>query len=510
MNVMAGKINKLLFLSLSMVLTGCGNYFSVKLPYVIPNGPAAAANRELLTQIYILARVPAGREETVLTGLVAALVKPPVPALDGGAFTRRLAASFRRPGVSVTAYRTLREGNGTGADSFAARLNPASLLEVTLGAPSVSANKETRETVYTDKQKKRQILKTTVWVYSAHVTGLIKFSAYPAMEQRDLYSDTFVYTEERSDNSKSAADFYAANEEKLFSLVCTGIVRRYLGQPVLRYRQVFFKKGNAELKTAADHAQRGRWPQAKEVWEKQLHTPDGWRAAFNLAVAAETEKDYAAAAGLYRQAREKSGGDKEARIVGWAGIFSDLEYMLAVSTAPAPGGTSWFSLRTALLPFSEETASVSGPLMVREMLADAIKGAGYKLQDPAETDRILREHGYSDGGQLGAVAKGDLYKWLGVERVIYGNISDFGEVMAGLYNRRVVGGSFIMREEGAQAEVWTHRETVAKVKTPKNFASGMVSQLAKGLWERMKNKPLAEEADLFVKRVAESLPNKPK
>ena len=101
------------------VLSGCGNYLSVKIPYVIPDGPGAASNRPLLNPVYILARVSAPREESALAGLASALMKSSAPDPDWGAFARKLASSFRRPGSSVAAYRVLR---GEMADSFVERV----------------------------------------------------------------------------------------------------------------------------------------------------------------------------------------------------------------------------------------------------------------------------------------------------------------------------------------------------------------------------------------------------
>ena len=496
-----------LTVSLLVLLSGCGNYFSVKIPYSIPGDPGAVQNRGLLNPVYILARVNARGEGSALADAASALAKSSGPDPDAGAFARKLAASFRRPGSSVAAYRVGKDGE---TDGFVERLNPASVLEAELAAPFVAIKKEKRETSYTDKDKKRRQTISTAWVYSISVEVRGKLSAHPSWEQRDSYSDNFVYSQERTDDEKTAGEFYEENEDKLFSLICASISGRYLGRPVLRYRPVFFKKENKELKKAADYARNGHWPQAKELWEKNMAGPDGWRAALGLAVASERENDYAAARGFYGRARDNGAGDKDAGRVAWSGIFSDLDYMIAVSSSAAPPVSEWFSPPTALLPFSEETGSVNGPVMVREMLAEAIKDAGYNFQELSETDRILKSHGYSDGGQLGAARREDLFKWLGVERIIYGDITDFGEVMAGLYNRRVVSGSFYMLEQGSQAKVWTASETVSKVKTPKSFMGGMVSQLAKGLWERIKNKPLAEESARFVKRVASTLPNKAK
>ncbi len=77
--------------------------------------------------------------------------------------------------------------------------------------------------------------------------------------------------------------------------------------------------------------------------------------------------------------------------------------------------------------------------------------------------------------------------------------------MAGVYNRRMVKGS-VRVWEAAGPEI-NFEESVVKVKTPKSFAGGMLGQLAKGLVERIKNKPLAYESGLFSQQVTENLPN---
>ena len=51
---------------------------------------------------------------------------------------------------------------------------------------------------------------------------------------------------------------------------------------------------------------------------------------------------------------------------------------------------------------------------------------------------------------------------------------------------------------------------MVRVRTSKSFLAGMFSQLAKGLAERMKNKPLAYEAAVFAGKTVEALPNKAK
>lgn len=51
---------------------------------------------------------------------------------------------------------------------------------------------------------------------------------------------------------------------------------------------------------------------------------------------------------------------------------------------------------------------------------------------------------------------------------------------------------------------------VSRVRLPKSFAGGLFSQLAKGLYERIREKPLYEESVLFVRRAAGTLPRRPK
>ena len=497
-------MKKLSLFALLPLLAGCGNYFSVRVPYQFPDMPGVAAARPALSALYVTVKAEPAAEESALGSLAAALMKKSGPDFRPAELARRAARALSRPGSKVCAWRVDKSG---AEDPFVRLVKPAGLLVLSAGRPSASSKKEERSSVYYDKKKQKQTVKSKVWVYSASMYAEVKLYSWPAMELLDSWADTFSHSEDRFDESKEAGDWYTDNEGKLFGAVTARLVARYAGHPVERFRPVFRKKGDKESEEAGLLAQRNRWDKAEEIWLRRDAAGGGWRDSLGLAVAAELKKDYAAAETRYREAQARAAGDKEAAPVRWAEIYRDLE--LASSTRSARGcDGGWFGERTALLPFSDETTSVDGPPLVRQLVYEQLKAGGYNLVPLEETDAVLRAHGFSDGGQLAAAKPENLAAWLGAGRLVYCNLSDFGEIMAGVYNRRMVKGSVRVWADGGPDI--SFEESVVKVKTPKNFAGGMFGQLAKGLVERIKNKPLAYESGLFSQQVTENLPNSTK
>ena len=494
-------INKLSLLLLCG-LAGCGNYFSVRVPHQVPEMPGAAAARPALSALYLTIRTAPPAEENALGALAGALGARQAPEFRPSELARHAARALARPASRVCAWRVAKAG---AEDPFAAALKPSGLLVIEAASPSASARKEERSAVHYEKGGKKQTVKTAVQVYSASLYAGIKLYSWPAMAQLDAWSDNFSYTEERRDASADPADWYAANEGRLFGAVAAKLAARYAGRPLERLRPVFLKKGDKESEEAGRLAQRGRWDQAEEIWLRRAAAEGGWREYLGLAVSAEVKKDYAAAAAHYRQAQARGAGDKDAARIFWGQIYSDLE--TASSTAAAADcGSEWFAEKTALLPFSDETTSVDGPPMVRQLVYESLKAAGYSLVPLEQTDEALKRRGYSEGGQLTAAKPAELAGWLGAGRLVYGDLTDFAEVMAGVYNRRMIKGSARVWSPGREL---VFEESVVNVKTPKSFLGGLAGQLAKGLAERIRNKPLAEEAAKFSRQVSENLPNRP-
>ena len=489
-----------------LIFCGCGNYYSVKIPYYLPEGNNIAETKKALSFLYIAVKAPPEPEESALGDLVGGLINGRRVEMDTYEFARKTALTFSGPDMKVLAYRVFRTREES--DPYIRYFNPSGILALEISDPAVSARKENRSNVFYDKKKVKQTVKSVVWVYSASISAGIRLVSGADGKVLDKMSDTFAYTEERSDNNKSAADWYAENEAKLFGAVTVRLSGRYLGRQVLRARPLFRKKDDPVSAKAADLAQRGKWSEAEKIWSARLPEHNDWRDMLDLAVAAEVRKDYSSAKGYYQRARESSTGDPEAKPANWGEILGDLDIMLSTGSAARPAGEDWFAASVAILPFTDETTSIDGPPMLRTLISESLKDAGYRLQPLEDTDKILLSHGFTQGGQLGAADQAEICKWLGVERLFMGDINEFGEVMAGVYNRRMIKGRIMLWDLKSGDFVWALDTGVIRVSTSKNFLGGMFSQLAKGLIERIKNKPLAYEASVFSAKTVSALPGR--
>ena len=385
---------------------------------------------------------------------------------------------------------------------FLPEIKPSGLLLISPGRPDITLKNEERSSVYYDKNKQKQTVKSKVWVYSASLGAEVRLLSVPGLAELDSWRDTFTYAEDRADKSKDEEDWYAENEEKIYTALALRLQARYVGRPAVRLRPVFKKAKDKGSEEAEKLARQNRWDGAEDIWKKRV-AAGGWRDLFDLGVSAELKKDYKGAAAYYKRAEAAAAGDKEADPVRWGEIYRDLDLAMTAAPAAACDG-AWFGVRTAVLPVTDETTSIDGPQLVRQLLYERLREAGYDVLTLEETDEALRRHGFSDGGQLAAAKPAEIARWLGAGRLVYGRLTDYGEVMAGVYNRRMVKGSILVREPGKADLVF--KENVVKVKTPKSFLGGMFSQLARGLTERIQNKPLAYEAGLFAVGVTENLP----
>ena len=144
--------------------------------------------------------------------------------------------------------------------------------------------------------------------------------------------------------------------------------------------------------------------------------------------------------------------------------------------------------------------------MLREMIFEGLKESGYNLVSIEETDAILRENGFSDGGQLARVDKKEICKWLKVDAIVSVNVTDFNEVMVGIYNKKIVGGEVAFWLLSDKKNVLSLSEEVLKINMPKSFLGGLVGQVAKSWWGKIKNKPLAYESTVFSRQVVGKFP----
>lgn len=486
----------------ALTLSGCASYYSVRMSHRIPERAAPSAAGDALSPVYVsVAGTPSDKKSDLAEALekaAGAAYEPDLPAFAGYA-----AKSLADGGLTVAAYRVSYEK----PDPMAGAFSPAGVLSLSCGPVSVGVTESRRTVTYRDKDKKTRTQEVSVWTYRAAASVSGTLTEWPSGKVIDSWTEEAEYSEEKLDDKYAPADWYEYSADKAAAAMASKAVARYAGRVTPRYRPVYFVKKDEESKKAARAAARGGCSSSSGFWKGKLASGESWRARLGLAVCAELSGDYAAARTAYEEARKSAGGDKDASRIKWDRIFSDLDYLSSPERVPA-GPAPWFRRRVAVLPFSDETNSIDGPVMLRQLLHASLAEGGYDVQPLEETDELLRRRGFSDGAQLSAAKDKDIIAWLGVDAVIYGDITDFNEIMAGLYNKRHVAGAFSMAAAGEKGRVWTGVSDVSRVKLPKSLAGGFFSQLAKGLYERMREKPLYEESVLFVRRATGTLPRR--
>ena len=102
--------------------------------------------------------------------------------------------------------------------------------------------------------------------------------------------------------------------------------------------------------------------------------------------------------------------------------------------------------------------------------------------------------------------------WLGADRLVFGDISEFNDVNVGVYKKRVVAGTLRLWEKASKSDVWSREEKVTNSSLAirgKDVAASFLGGLASSWFDRLKKKPLGAEVEEFVRRELERLPMRP-
>lgn len=141
----------------------------------------------------------------------------------------------------------------------------------------------------------------------------------------------------------------------------------------------------------------------------------------------------------------------------------------------------------AVLPFDNETVSLRGPELVRALVAERLKGLGYRSLPLAEIDEKLRAIGVTDGGQLRAYEPKEIGRALGSEGLFYGTLEEFVHQNVGFLRRRAVRVRLSLVEAGTGERLWEGvgvsgraRVALKKEKAGKAFLEGVVEDAAEG------------------------------
>ncbi len=167
--------------------------------------------------------------------------------------------------------------------------------------------------------------------------------------------------------------------------------------------------------------------------------------------------------------------------------------------------------RVAVLPIANETTDLDGPAYVRQLIVDGLRARGFNVSDPVEVDRIMKDNGFTDGGQLNAAKPEDLGKWLTADTLFYNTLVYFNDINIGFYWQRKVTIAGRLVEAKTGETLWKDERTwmtlnvvTDKEKAKREFAA----QLAVKAIEKIAHAPLQVESRIAVKRLLDTLPKR--
>ncbi len=482
------RARQALLVCAAALLAACASN-TVRLSYPMPGDAPQTAAAKALSAVYV-AFEGAGEDD------------------DLGGFAKGLDAALAERGGNVLAYRRAEPG----PDPYVERLAPRGVLHVSLEPAAVTRADFENEV----KSKGKDGVETTSKVPMTRLTARMKAAAsleapdLPPVETRTGVQTSQTFSRETA-KYRDDADWL---REKLPSLFAKA--GKNLGQnlpapaSVTRTRTIYEDEKDEVSKQAAGKAREGHWEDASALWAQRMEGGSGsWRDLANLALAAEVRKVFPEAERLYRKAREAAGADPEAAKVPWDAVLADLAGARAL-VPRVEAAHAWFSAPLAVLPFSDETTSVDGPENLRRMAARALEAGGYLVIPLDEVDAALRRHGFSQGGQLKLGTAEKFAAWTGAQRLLFGHVAEFRNIMLGVYGRREVSGNLRLWDK-TEGEILSVSPDVVREETAKGdrAAANFFGELASALFEGMLRKPLGAESARFLLRGLQGLPLKP-
>lgn len=95
-------------------------------------------------------------------------------------------------------------------------------------------------------------------------------------------------------------------------------------------------------------------------------------------------------------------------------------------------------LPVAVLPVNNMSNDLAAGTMFRELFKNSLQDLGYQVAKNEDVDYLLRQNGFTDGGQLSATTPENLCRMLGADAVFIGTLQKANQVTTGVYNKHVV------------------------------------------------------------------------
>ena len=166
-------------------------------------------------------------------------------------------------------------------------------------------------------------------------------------------------------------------------------------------------------------------------------------------------------------------------------------------------------MRIAVLPMSNDTNDLDGPVFVRQALFNYLLQRGYQLIPLADVDAKLKAQGFTDGGQLKAATPQKIGEWVGAEGLFYSTLEDFNYILLGFYTQRKVEIKAQMVDAKTGEKLWEAERGWATrlVASDKQAAERQFTvQMAAKFAEKLTHIPLAFETRQAVVQLLNTLP----
>ena len=165
--------------------------------------------------------------------------------------------------------------------------------------------------------------------------------------------------------------------------------------------------------------------------------------------------------------------------------------------------------RMAVLPVSNETNDLDGPLFIRKLIQENLTYRGAPLVPLDEVDAKLKENGFTDGGQLRAAKPSDIGQWLSADTLFYTTLVDFGYINVGFYWQRKVQVLGRLVDAKTGHKLWeTQRGFTSRwlVVDQERAKREFVTQLAIQAAEKLAHQPLGPESRRTVASLLNTIP----
>jgi len=114
----------------------------------------------------------------------------------------------------------------------------------------------------------------------------------------------------------------------------------------------------------------------------------------------------------------------------------------------------------AVLPFHDLSKSQQGAQAVRRGFYNHFSSLPFKDMELARVDNLLEKAGLTDPAEINKKSPQELGKILGVDAVVYGEISNFDKLFAVMYSQVAVGAKIKMYDTKSGELLWTGEHTV--------------------------------------------------